>query len=186
MYLVARLLIPESVGMASLALSIGGLLIIFPPLVMGDVLIARRRYGFSTISNGGAIAVKFSLVTTGCIVALAAPIASVYHNYPTAPLVWLRAFIALRPIFDGLAVTSLTELRVSFQYRTVALVDGGVQLGSTILTVVLASVGFGGNVNGTSTSCRRDCTQRLLPIRRRDEKSAAPNRSGHAPVTPDA
>lgn len=143
MYLVARLLSPESVGMASLALSIGGLLIIFPPLVMGDVLIARRRYGFSTISNGGAIAVKFSLVTTGCIVALAAPIASVYHNYPTAPLVWLLAFIALRPIFDGLAVTSLTELRVSFQYRTVALVDGGVQLGSTILTVVLASVGFG-------------------------------------------
>jgi hypothetical protein len=88
---------------------------------MGDVLIARRRYGFSTISNGGAIAVKFSLVTTGCIVALAAPIASVYHDYPTASLVWLLAFIALCPILDGLAVTSLTELRASFQYRTVAL-----------------------------------------------------------------
>ena len=143
MYLVARLLSPESIGMASLALSIGGLLVVFPPLVMGDVLIARRRHGSSASSNGGAVAVKFSLVTAACIAVLAVPIASAYHDYPTVPLVGLLALIALRPTSEAFAVTSLTELRAKFQYRTVALVDGGVQLASTILTVVLAAVGSG-------------------------------------------
>ena len=143
MYLVARLLSPESIGMASLALSIGGLLVIFPPLVMGDVLIARRRHGSSISSNGGSVAVKFSLVTAACIAVLALPIASAYSNYPTIPLVGLLALIALRPTSEAFAVNSLTALRGKFQYRTVALVDGGVQLASTVLTVVLAAVGAG-------------------------------------------
>jgi O-antigen/teichoic acid export membrane protein len=143
MYLVARLLSPESIGMASLAISISGLLVVFPPLVMGDVLIARRRHGPVTNSNGGAVAVKFSLVTAGCIAVLALPIASAYRHYPTITLAGLLALIALRPISEAFAVTSITDLRAKFQYRTVALVDGSVQLASTILTVVLAAIGAG-------------------------------------------
>ena len=86
---------------------------------------------------------KFSLVTAACIAVLALPIASAFSNYPTVPLVGLLALIALRPTSEAFAVNSLTALRAKFQYRTVALVDGGVQLASTVLTVVLAAVGVG-------------------------------------------
>lgn len=138
MLLVARLLTPDEYGMGNLAVAVAGMLIVLPPLVMGDVLITHQRR-FSLL---GRVAGRTAIITgavTAVGMAMAAPLVALFYpNYAFAALVGLLLVVALRPMAEAMAVLPLSRLRIGLRYQSIALIDGAVQLVATGLTVVMA------------------------------------------------
>jgi O-antigen/teichoic acid export membrane protein len=143
MLVVSLALSPESMGMVSVTLAVAGFLVFLPPSVMGDILIANARRPRSTGSCCRSIAMATATGTAAIMVLAALPIALAYDEYPAAGLAALIALLAVRPLAEAVAVEPLTELRATFRYRSVAIIDGAVQLAATCLTVAMALLGAG-------------------------------------------
>lgn len=143
MFVVSLALSPESMGMASVALAVAGLLVVMPPSVMGDVLIANARRPRATDRACRTVAMVTGLLTALLMVTCAIPISAAYDEYPPGKLAALIALLAVRPAAEAFAVAPLSDLRAGFRYRAVALIDGAVQLGATGTTVAMALLGAG-------------------------------------------
>ena len=142
-WVIARNLSAEEVALATLAMTVTKFLCVLPPLNMGDLLIAHRR----SLAWLRPIAVRIGFrwgwgITIGSI-ALAPLIARYYSNFPTVLLTALLMTAAFRPLSESMQVVPLTALRLSFRNRTIAIVDGTVQLVAAIATIVLAVLGAG-------------------------------------------
>lgn len=142
-WVIARNLSSEEIAVATLAMTVTKFLCVLPPLNMGDLLIAHRR----SLAWLQPIAVRISFrwgwgITVGSIL-LAPLIARYYSNYPTLLLTALLMTAALRPLAESMQVIPLTALRLSFRNRSIAIVDGTVQLVAAIATIVLAVTGAG-------------------------------------------
>jgi O-antigen/teichoic acid export membrane protein len=82
------------------------------------------------------------MVTILCVAAT--PVISMYYsNYPPVLLGALLITTAFRPLCESLQVVPLTVLRLAFRNRTIAFIDGSIQLGAVIATIVLAILGAG-------------------------------------------
>lgn len=142
-WVIARHLDQDEFGMASLTFAIAGFMVIFPPMVMGDVLITYQRH-LSRISREGLrLALATSAATTLAMCALAPFIAAFYSNYPVGTLTGLVMAVSLRATVDSAGIVSLSHLRGALLYRQIALIDGAAQLAATLTTVVLALNGAG-------------------------------------------
>jgi len=138
MLIVARALSPADFGLASIVIVASGFVMVFPMLVMADIIVTHQRHS-------AAIARAVRVVTLWAVVAVVltmigtAPfIAGWYSEYPLLPMAALLALSALRPIGEALMIVPLARLRVQFRYREIAVISGAVQLGATILTVIWA------------------------------------------------
>jgi O-antigen/teichoic acid export membrane protein len=142
-WIIARHLSEDEFGMASLTFAIAGFMVIFPPMVMGDVLITYQRH-LDRVSREG---LRLALVTSGAatlaMCALAPFIAAFYSNYPAGTLTGLVMAISLRATADASGIVPLSRLRGALLYRSIALIDGTAQLAATLATVVLALNGAG-------------------------------------------
>lgn len=138
MWVVALRLTPDEFGLASLTLAVGMFLVILPPMTVGDVLVTHRKRFELIAPIATRIAALVGLATTA-LIALAAPVIGVvFDQWPTGMLVGLVWVVSLRPIGDGIATVALSRLRINFQYRSIAIIDGSTQLGATLATVVMA------------------------------------------------
>ena len=138
MLLVSRLLSPDEYGMGNLVVAVAGMLIVLPPLVMGDVLITHQRR-FHLLGKVAGRAAVTTGVLTAVGMAVAAPLVALFYpNYAFTALVGLLLVISLRPLAESLAVLPLSRLRIGLRYQSIALIDGAVQLIATGATVVLA------------------------------------------------
>ena len=142
-WVIARNLSSQEVAVATLAMTVTKFLCVLPPLNMGDLLIAHRR----SLTWLQPLAVRISFrwgwgITIGSLL-LAPLIARYYSNYPTFLLTTLLMTAALRPLAESMQVVPLTSLRLSFRNRSIAIVDGSVQLVAAIATIVLAISGAG-------------------------------------------
>ncbi|NBS75612.1 MAG: hypothetical protein EBS66_19315, partial [Betaproteobacteria bacterium] len=64
-----------------------------------------------------------------------------YHDYPAGWLIGLLAALTLRPVLEARLVVPLSMMRLRLAYPKIAFVDGLVQMGTTVLSVVIAALG---------------------------------------------
>ena len=140
MWLIARLLSPDEVGLANVAVTVGAFLLFISPTGLGDVLLAdpRRFNGLSGAARrlGYAVSIAFCLL----LVVLAFPIEWVSG---TVGIGSILVFVALRPLADATLVVSSARMRLDLRYRQIALVDGAATLTGTCLSVLMAWLGAG-------------------------------------------
>lgn len=143
MYIAVHELLTEEVGLGSLVGAIASTVIVFPPLVTGDVLLAhlqRRHLVFPHIQR---LALQAG-VAMALAMLVAAPIATfVYPEYAPTTLLTLVALYAVRPLANAITGPNLALLRSEFRYRTIAKIDGATQLLGSSLMIVLALGGAG-------------------------------------------
>lgn len=140
MWLIARLLSPEQVGLANVAVTVGAFLLFISPTGLGDVLLAdpRRFDGLSGAARRLAYAVGVSFCLL--LVVLAYPIEWMSG---TVGIGSVLVFVALRPLADAALVVSSARMRLDLRYRQIVLVDGSAMLTGTTMSVLFAWLGAG-------------------------------------------
>lgn len=134
------LLRPEAFGLASLAVGVVGCVTVIAPFTMGDVLIARR----ADLQQLRGTAWRICAIVTASTVVLVMVIApSIANRYQQPALVVACAWACLRPMSEFLAMMPLTELRSRLQFRRIATVDAGTQIGAACTAVAMAALGAG-------------------------------------------
>ena len=140
---IVYFLSPDVYGIAVTALAIGAYVRIAPPEVLGQVLIAQTRH--VEMFASAARRLTWVIGVAGTIITLAAiPIVlRVYSSYPPAPLAGLLVALSIFPLFSAAVVMPMTKLQRALEFRRIAVVEGTLQLGATILSVGMAAVGAG-------------------------------------------
>ena len=142
-YIISLRLSPAEFGVAILTLSIVKFSVILPPLTMSDVLIAKQDNYKSNFSNLANLIFRIGLINSILIIVTAPLIAFFYSNYTFSILVGLIMVAGLRPTGEALAVLPLTNLRQHLLFKKIALIDGLVQFGATLITIILAFINAG-------------------------------------------
>ena len=139
---IAHFLSPSEYGVARTALSVVVFLAL-PPLVMGDVLVSRSRRS----DYWAGAARRLSLwIAAGSTTLTLATIPVVLLAIDTVDPMWLGALLAvlaIRPLLQALRVVPMSQLRHDLRFRLIAIIDGIIQLGATVTSVVLAAAGAG-------------------------------------------
>lgn len=145
MYLVALRLDADDLGTGQFALSIAAVAAVFPPLVMCDVLVANQSRLPLCLEPGQRIARRVGLATSALILAIAClvPLAGLFPEFPGDTLGILLLFLALRILANSDLAPSLALLRSSLRYRSIASIDGSVQLAANAVTLAVAYGGGG-------------------------------------------
>ena len=142
-FIVAKYLSPDDFAMSALALGLGGFLVLLPPTVMSDVLITYERQ-FKTVTPICRQISTIAAVAAVITILLAIPVfVGWYSKFPGGTLTALLMVYAIRPVGESLSTIPLSELRQGLRYKSVAIIDGGIQLCATLLTVVMAITGAG-------------------------------------------
>jgi O-antigen/teichoic acid export membrane protein len=140
---IAKYLTTSEFGLAALALSISKFLSILPPLNMGDVLIARGAVTVDAFAAARRTVLAIGVAIAVLGIAASIPAAWFFHDYPKELLIPLVCVACLRPIGEAMQVSALTQLRMQFRNKAIAVTDGSVQLAGTALSVLLAWYGAG-------------------------------------------
>ena len=141
MLLIAYFLSPDEYGLAATALAIAGFLCIMPPKIMGDVLIAHPRHFKLLVPTVRRLAWCVGLASTSVTLISIPLVLQLYESYPPVWLAGLLALLAFGPLFNALLVVPVSNLRHTFEFRRIAIVDGVVQFVATMLSVGLAAGG---------------------------------------------
>jgi PST family polysaccharide transporter len=140
---VARYLGPVDYGASGLVQGIGGFLVLLPPLVMGDVLIAHERH-LGSVRGVARRVVLTSAIASSATIALSIPVfVGLYPKFPGSTLAALLLVFAVRPVADAFCVIPLTRLRSGLRFRVIAAIDGSVQLLATLASIAMAMSGAG-------------------------------------------
>ena len=142
MIVIAHFLSPSEYGVARTALSVVVFLAL-PPLVMGDVLVARSRRSDYWAGPARRLALR---IAAGSTILTLAAIPLVLLAVDTVDPAWLGALLAvlaIRPVLQALRVVPMSNLRHEFKFRLIAVIDGVIQLGATFTSVGLAAAGAG-------------------------------------------
>ena len=139
--LIAYFLSPDDYGLAATALAIAGFLCIMPPKIMGDVLIAHPRHFELLVPTARRLAWCVGLASTSVTLISIPFVLQLYESYPPVWLAGLLALLAFGPLFNALLVVPVSNLRHTFEFRRIAIVDGVVQFVATMLSVGLAAGG---------------------------------------------
>jgi len=141
MLVIAYFLTPAEYGVGIGSLAIFQFLCIFLPLTVGDVLIAHPKR-FALLAPSAAGLAMIIACCTALVTLLSIPIViHFYHDYPAGWLIGLLAVLALRPILEARLVVPLSMMRLRLAYPKIAFVDGLVQMGTTVLSVIMAALG---------------------------------------------
>jgi O-antigen/teichoic acid export membrane protein len=145
MYVVALQLDQGEIGTGQFALSVAAVVAVFPPLVMCDVLVANQARMSACIGAGRRIARLIGIFTFLSILVMAAlpPTAGTFPEFPASTLSLLLALLALRVLANADLAPSLALLRSSLRYRSIATIDGGVQLATNGVMLGVAFAGGG-------------------------------------------
>ena len=141
MIVISYFLTPSEYGVGAGSLAIFQLLCIFLPLSVGDVLIAHPKRLALLAPSAAGLALIIGC-STAVVTLLSIPIVIyIYTDYPQGWLIGLLAVQAIRPIIEAKFVVPLSTMRLSLAYPKMALIDGIVQMGATLLSVVMAVSG---------------------------------------------
>ena len=139
--LIAYFLTPAEYGVGTQALAIFSLTFILQPLTVGDVLIAHPKRFALFAPSASALAMIIACCTAG-ITMLSIPIAVYfYSDYPAGWLIGLLAIQAVRPLLEAKLMLPLSAMRLRLEYARMAMIDGFVQMGATLLSVSIAALG---------------------------------------------
>ena len=142
-WIISRQLTQDEFGSAALAITVVKFLSVLPPLNMGDVLMLIGPRSARASQFAVALVLKVGVIMTLCLAIGSPVVANFYSQYPKGTFIGLLLVAALRPSAEALQVGNLTKLRMLFRNRTIAFIDGGVQLVSTLTAVAMALMGCG-------------------------------------------
>ncbi|MBM4112924.1 MAG: hypothetical protein FJ253_06050, partial [Phycisphaerae bacterium] len=134
----AQALSPQEFGMASVVMVACGFVMVLPMPVMGDLLITHQHHLAVIAPATRRVTIWTTVALVLTLIGTAPLIAAWYDQYPFTPVAVLLCLSAIRPIAEAMAVAPLTRLRLALRYREIAVINGVVQLGSAVLTVVWA------------------------------------------------
>ncbi|MEY3141544.1 MAG: hypothetical protein RLY21_37 [Planctomycetota bacterium] len=138
--ILAHLLAPGDYGLAFLAANIAVYFFVLPTYVMGDVMLANARR-FDAISGAvNRIAWIAGAVMFVALAALALPIEYLDGHSGLAILI---VAAATRVLADAALAVAFARMRLDLEYRRIAMVDGSVILGATLLGLAMAYFGAG-------------------------------------------
>lgn len=134
------LLSPREVGIATVALSTQSLIMVLPAFTMTDALIARPNSMRSLIPDALKWCIWTSIPMIAAILAWGWWQAGMQHDgdYMRAAVV-----IAFRPVVDLFLFGPQTRLRSDLAFAVMARIDMVCFIGSTVLSVAMAAMGFG-------------------------------------------
>lgn len=137
--LVARLLTPEDFGLLGMALVYTGLVHLINEFGIGSAIVQRKELRDSQVSGLGgfslAVGVFFFLIS----VALAGPVAAFFRD----PRVkWVVIAVSFNFITNSVGSISRSLLARDLEFRVLAWIDGLKTVYTTIVTLVLAWLGF--------------------------------------------
>lgn len=140
-FVIAYFLSPSEYGVGVQALATFSVATFLQPLTVGDVLIAHpRRFAMLAKSASGLAMIIGCCMAVMTLVSI--PIA--LHFYDEFPPLWLGGLLAvlsIRPILEARLMLPLSALRLGLAYRRMAMIDGLVQMGATLLSVATAMLG---------------------------------------------
>lgn len=165
------LLRPEAFGLANLAVGVVGCITVIAPFTMGDVLIARRANLWELRGTAWRIC---AIVTASTVVLVMVIAPSIASRYQQPALVAACAWACLRPVSDFLAMMPLTELRSKLQFRRIATVDAGTQIGAACTSVAMAALGAG-YIAILLPTALANASRSLLYRQARSNEPASPN-----------
>ena len=140
-FFIAYFLTPAEYGVGVGSLAIFQFLCIFLPLTVGDVLISHPKR-FELLAPSAAGLALIIGCCTAVVTLLSIPVVIYfYSDYPTGWLIGLLAVQAIRPIIEAKFVVPLSAMRLNLAYPKMAFIDGVVQMGATLLSVVMAACG---------------------------------------------
>lgn len=137
---LAYFLTPAEIGLGNLAVGIAVFAFVLAPFVMGDVLIAERSRLDAIGGTASRVAWIAGIVQCVALTALAVPIERISGK---TGLAFLVVVAALRPIANATLMLPDVRMRLDLAYRSIAIVDGIVIFGATVLGVVMAALGAG-------------------------------------------
>ncbi|NBX36418.1 MAG: hypothetical protein EBR10_04225 [Planctomycetes bacterium] len=138
---IAFRLSEDDIALASLVTVLTKFFCVLPPLNMGDVLVSRGASYSMLASTAARVALRWSILVVATVVLCSPLIALVYKQFPFSALSALLGASLFRVLAEALQVTNVVALRMQFRYRTIAMVDGTLQLGGSVLSVALAFMG---------------------------------------------
>lgn len=137
---VARLLTPEDFGIIGMATLVLGFIRLINEFGLGAVIVQRKEVDEPLLSHLGAFALALGSFFSLCGIALAAPIA-LFFSEPRVLLVVVA--LSLNFTITAPAIVSRSMLTRHLQFRTLALIDGANGIVTSLLTVLLAWMGWG-------------------------------------------
>lgn len=142
--ILARLLTPDQLGVASKALGVHGLLIFYTPPIMTDVLVQRKDRLDRDAMPAFWVTMILAVATAGLIVASGPALGRLFPDrYGDPALVGLLAVLALKPIAWAFQVVSIARLRLGFRFKTLSNWNIAASLAAAIASVAMAWLGFG-------------------------------------------
>ncbi|MDA1007688.1 MAG: asparagine synthase (glutamine-hydrolyzing) [Planctomycetota bacterium] len=139
-FVLAFLLSPEDLGMATLAISIATLLSVLYPGAAGDILIQRHLDGRKWEAACSRLASLSGLFILGAALLFGSTIA---HWYEQPELRLLLGLAAGRLLLDAVAAIPLSIARSRLEFRYLSILETVGSIATLLATVVLAYLGFG-------------------------------------------
>jgi PST family polysaccharide transporter len=137
---LAWLLTPAQMGIASKAISVHGLFLFYNPAIMSDVLIQRKASFERDARPGLWIAIVFGTLT-GLVMLGSAPLFATWYADPV--VIGLIAVLALRPLAMAFQVVSVARLRMGFRFAALSNWSIWIAVGTVGLSIALAALGSG-------------------------------------------
>ncbi len=138
--LLARILSPAEYGIALFAVNFSTFLLILPPQVMGDILIAEGR-SFDRIAGAANRVVWIAALAMFLIQTLVSIPFEIIDGREGLALLIIVA--AIRPLADAFLSLASARVRLDLDYRRISLVDGSVVFATTIGSLLMALLGAG-------------------------------------------
>jgi O-antigen/teichoic acid export membrane protein len=140
MVVLVRLLGPKNVGLAAEALVFTRLAFLFSDVGMRAVLVQRKELSEVDRSTAFWTSALVGAAVSLVVVALAHPIADLFHNQEVAPLV---AVLSLYVFFTALGVTPGGLLARELRFRALELRTVAAALAGALAAIVVAVLGYG-------------------------------------------
>lgn len=138
--IVARLLVPEDFGIIGMATLVLGLIRLVNEFGLGSAIVQRKQIDEAMVAHLGAFSLLLGAFFTACGMALSMPVA-VFFNEPRVQLVVV--VLSLNFLITSPAVISRSLLTRQMRFRTLALIDGANSVATSLITVLLAWIGWG-------------------------------------------
>lgn len=130
---------PEEIGLYSVALAAAMILSIIQDFGLTRYLGRHPTADEDTVRHCTVIAVVFSLILSGLILAIAWPVAAIYDEPRLFPILGL---IAASYLFSPWSIVPVALLSRRLNFRATFIVNGGGALANSVCALVLAALGF--------------------------------------------
>ena len=140
MVVLVRLLGPRNIGLAAEALVFTRLAFLFSDVGLRAVLVQRKELSEADRSTAFWMSALVGAAVSLAVVALARPIADLFHNADVAPLV---AVLSLCVFFTALGVTPGGLLARELRFRTLELRAVAAAVAGAVAAIVVAVLGYG-------------------------------------------